>query len=77
MQSIDLKQFKAPIDPIALPIRSPFNLFQCQAESNWAADDDTPKTAMAVSAGVNGTTCSAYPACVDVGIKDARGIGSV
>ena len=56
----------------------PFELFQRQAESNWAADDDTPKTAVAaVSPGVNGTTCSAYPACVDVGIKDARGIGSV
>ncbi|CAL1140307.1 unnamed protein product [Cladocopium goreaui] len=44
-----------------------------QAESNWAADDDTPKTAVAaVSPGVNGTTCSAYPACVDVGIKEGN-----
>lgn len=48
----------------------------CQAESAWAAgDDDKSKTeaeVAAVSPGVNGTMCSAYPACVDVGIKELR-----
>eukprot|EP00438_Fugacium_kawagutii_P035665 Skav205022 [mRNA] locus=scaffold1026:292214:296509:- [translate_table: standard] len=45
-----------------------------EAESAWAAgDDDKSKTeaeVVAVSPGVNGTMCSAYPACVDVGIKE-------
>eukprot|EP00435_Cladocopium_sp_Y103_P024158 s1164_g5.t3 len=44
-----------------------------QAESNWGAADDAQKTAVAaVTPGINGTTCSAYPACVDVGIKDGN-----
>ena len=42
----------------------------CKAESAWGASADVKKVVATVSAGVNGTMCSAYPACVDVGIKD-------
>ena len=41
-----------------------------QAESAWGASADVKKVVATVSAGVNGTMCSAYPACVDVGIKE-------
>lgn len=44
-----------------------------QAESAWASSDskDTSDvTAVVPPAGVNGTSCSKYPACVDVGITE-------
>ena len=45
-----------------------------QAQSSWGAMDSAKETvavATEVLPGVNGTSCSLYPACVDVGIKDS------
>jgi len=36
-----------------------------------SAKENVANVATEVLAGVNGTSCSLYPACVDVGIKDS------
>ncbi|CAL1140309.1 unnamed protein product [Cladocopium goreaui] len=47
-----------------------------QAQSSWGAMDSAKENvanvATEVLAGVNGTSCSLYPACVDVGIKEGN-----
>lgn len=53
-------------EPAALPTLPP----AVPAASTWGAADAESKPAIAAVAGVNGTTCSLYPACVAAGIKE-------
>lgn len=51
--------------------------FRGQWQRGSCATEAESKPAIAAVAGVNGTTCSLYPACVAAGIKDASEIGFV